>query len=399
VGVGAANSSTRSRALTVLGVAISLVLLGAVPSRAAASGFKWLCNPQSQTPTGAETAAQADPCLESRTATVITYSGTKRKKSIEPEAPSNGAPIDCFYLYPTVNDEDRENADPEKVGEPEKLVAREQASRFSQVCDVYAPIYPQVTLNAKHPLLYAGVAYEGAKVAFEQFIEQYDDGRGFVLIGHSQGAAVLKAIIHQYIEEHPELLDKMVSALILGGQVEVPKGKLVGGSFDDVPACQSAGQIQCVIAYSSFMTEPPEKSLFVRAFWSPEWEVLCVNPTIASQDGSEGPLYPYTPTTSMPGEKKYGRPAPKATTPWIAEPGLGTARCEDRNEASWLQVNLVEMPASVRAKRQKDHELPEEEGPEEKGYYWGLHRYDVNEALGNLVGAVEQQENTYLDEG
>jgi len=393
------RSGAAGRALAVAMVIASFAAAPALASaeEAATSASEepatWLCNPQKQ-------AAVEDPCLESRAATVVTYSGKTRKETIEPEAPSNGTPVDCFYVYPTVNDREGPNASAHTIGPEEELVAREQASRFSQVCKVYAPIYPQVTLLAKPPTVHeAEVAYQGAKAAFEEYMSTYNGGRGFVLMGHSQGADIVKAIIHKVIEEeHPEWLHQLVSAIILGGAVEVEDGEPAKGSFDEVPACKTEAETGCVIAYSSYYTEsPPEpapSSIFTRTIW-PGREILCVNPTLAKQKAtSKGHLYPYVPTTAMDGEAAGGQPAPEASTPWIAEPGLATAQCRHYDGATWLQVKLANMKASVEAERTADHELPEEQ--EYEGENWGLHRDDVNEALGNLVGTVEAEEATYL---
>ncbi|MGD1057041.1 MAG: DUF3089 domain-containing protein [Solirubrobacteraceae bacterium] len=384
----------------VFAVSIVVASFAAAPAGASAEEagpnkpvIHWLCNPQTQS-------AVEDPCLESRAATVVSYSGNTRKETIEPEVPSDGTPVDCFYVYPTVNDREGPNAKTEKSGPEEELVAREQASRFSQVCKVYAPLYPQVTLLAKPATVHeAEIAYQGVKAAFETYMAHYNGGRGFVLIGHSQGAAVLKAIIHKLIEEeHKAWLHQLVSAIILGGAVEVEAGEPANGSFDEVPACSTEAEAGCVIAYSSYYTEsPPEpapSSIFTRTIW-PGREVLCVNPTLTQQaKTSKGPLYPYAPTTTMNGQAASGQPAPKASTPWIAEPGLATAQCRRYDWATWLQVKLASMSAPVEAERKADNELPKEE--EYEGENWGLHRYDVNEALGNLVGTVEAEGKTYL---
>jgi Protein of unknown function (DUF3089) len=39
--------------------------------------------------------------------------------------------------------------------------------------------------------------------------------------------------------------------------VTVPVGKTVGGDFANIPACQTATQTGCVVAYSSFDATPP----------------------------------------------------------------------------------------------------------------------------------------------
>ncbi|HTN79059.1 MAG TPA: DUF3089 domain-containing protein, partial [Acidimicrobiales bacterium] len=56
-------------------------------------------------------------------------------------------PVDCFYVYPTVSTQAGPNADL-TIEPAEKTVAEAQASRFSSVCNVWAPMYRQVTLSS-----------------------------------------------------------------------------------------------------------------------------------------------------------------------------------------------------------------------------------------------------------
>jgi pimeloyl-ACP methyl ester carboxylesterase len=383
MGIGAVSSFTWSTvALAAVLVTTALVLLGGSPAPASAQSTVWLCRPGTDPVEGVP-----DPCESNRTATVVTYSGSTRHEAIEQPAPSNNAPVDCFYVYPTVSEQETNNANYE-VEQSEIQIAIDQASRFSQVCKVYAPIYPQLTLHAEGEGLSEIVEpYEAVLSAFKEYMSSYNDGRGIVLIGHSQGAAVLKALLRKYIEKNATIRSKLVSAIILGGQVEVPEGALTGGSFEKTPLCQQAAEIECVIAYSSFLNEPKWYSLFVHPAIK-GWEVACVNPTITTQDGAAGWLLPYAPTTRMPGEN--APPVPEAATPWVAEPGLAEARCEHKSGSAWLRVLPAATSEAVVAERKAKHEWPEEPKP-----LWGLHLYDVNEALGNLVDTVATEEQTY----
>src|SRR5262249_40326956 len=146
----------------------------------------------------------------------------------------------------------------------------------------------------------------------------------------------------------------------------------------------------CVIAYSSFLKEPPNPSLFGRpgsllggggtkGVENPQ--VLCVNPTVVAQGPFSGPTLAYYPTLNAFGGKFPGLlgavvQAPKASTPWVAAPAEYSARCEARNGASWLQLNL---------KKESD---PRERILETLGPEWGTHLVDVNVAYGNLIAAV-----------
>jgi hypothetical protein len=354
----------------------------------------WLCRP----------GLASDPCEASRTATVVSYEGTIRREALQPQVGHGAPPIDCFYAYPTVSTQPGPNANL-KIEPQETRVAVVQASRFSQDCRVYAPIYPQVTLNAigqprAASLLAAFKAYFGILEAWQEYLHRYNKGRGFVLIGHSQGALLLIQLIKEQIDANRALRKRLVSAILLGGNVLVPRGRIVGGSFHHVPACRSAAETGCVIAYSSFAKEPPAGAYFGRpgsplleAHGAPAGtQVLCVNPTLRIQNGRAGALLPYAPTTSSEAQPVAGSPAPQTRTPWVEETDLATAQCEHRNGASWLQISMTAPSEAVLQERTALQEVPAEAlGPD-----WGLHLDDVNEALGNLVSTVASECTTYV---
>jgi len=379
-------------------VARGLALLAALaaacaPAAARAEGATvWLCRP----------GLKSNPCLSPREATVVSYEGATRVQALQPAVKAPSPPIDCFYVYPTVSEQRTENANL-AIEAAETQVARAQASRFSQNCKVYAPVYEQVTLKALHR---GGAKPEGAVraylsvlAAFLEYLHRYNDGRGFVLIGHSQGALLLMQLIRERIDTNPALRRRLVSAIVLGGNVLVPEGRPVGATFKHVPACETVAQTGCVVAYSSFAREPPANAYFGRpgspllegGRAAPGTEVLCVNPTLAEQDGQAGDLLPYAPTARGARARNQAQ-APQAPTPWVEEVGLVTARCEHENGASWLQISPPEgVSADVIADRAAHHEQVQELlGPE-----WGLHVDDVNEALGNLVGMVAAEAARY----
>ena len=90
----------------------------------------------------------------------------------------------------------------------------------------------------------------------------YNNGRPIVFIGHSQGTMMLTRLIAAEVDPNPSLRSQLVSALLIGGNVKVPMGQDVGGDFQNIPACRSATQTGCVVAYSSFDEPPPADSFF-----------------------------------------------------------------------------------------------------------------------------------------
>jgi Protein of unknown function (DUF3089) len=357
--------------------AVALIVPG-IAASAASAETTWLCKP----------GIANNPCESSLTATVQLGNGSS---FTENAVDNKNAPIDCFYVYPTVSSQFTQNANLE-IDPEETQIAIDQASRFSQTCKVYAPIYPQLTIpaiNTPGGITPEGSAkaYIGAATAFGEYIEKYNKGRGFILIGHSQGAAILIHLIQEQFDTNtPQaavLRKLMVGAILLGGNVTVPKGKTVGGTFKNVPACQVAGQTHCVIAYSSFLKEPPNPSFFGRVSSSllggaateeeiKNNEVLCTNPSVLAGNAA-GPLLRYESTTPFPGLLAPFAPGAKGTTPWVADPGQYSGQCDRAGGATWLQLT----PTSSTDTREP---IIEALGP-----LWGTHLEDVDVALGNLV--------------
>jgi hypothetical protein len=356
-----------------------------VPAKTAVAGAAdrwgtvWLCRP----------GAAPDPCASSLTATVV---GPGARRSVRAAVPRR-ASVDCFYVYPTVSGQPTVNANL-AIDFRLTAVATSQAAPFSQVCRVYAPVYPQITLAAlDHParitLADALVAYRGVAAAFRDYLLHYNGGRGVVLIGHSQGAAILIRLMAQTFDRSSLLRRRLVSALLLGGNVTVAKGRTSGGSFTHIPACRTIRQTGCVVAYSSFTRKPSTHSEFGRAtsdagvrLLAPHHsmqglQVLCVNP--ASPEGGTAPLEPALPSFVL---TLLGDPFLAVRTPWVAFRGRYTGRCESVGDATWLQVTATRPGGEALLTRIQDPAL-------------GLHILDVNVALDDLVRLVRTEAGAY----
>ncbi len=248
-----------------------------------------------------------------------------------------------------------------RIEPEERNVAKAEASRFSQVCKVYAPMYPQLTKAAIDDPGHISVngfldAYEAIWKAFLDYKDHYNHGRGIVFIGHSQGAFLLSMLLQAEVDTEPQMMDRFVSALLPGGNITVQAGKNTGGDFRNIPACDKEDQIGCVVAYSSFASTPNEDSLFGRVN-SPinpfrqdtptKLSVLCVNP--AAPAGGVGALMPYLPTGNLNSLLGAGAwPSLNAGTPFVAYPDEFSARCETDGDATWLQVDKTNARAPAR---------------------------------------------------
>jgi Protein of unknown function (DUF3089) len=354
-------------------------------------GKTWLCKPGRQ-----------DACAVDLTTTIVAADGqlTREEWKANPSAP-----IDCFYVYPTVSMDPGGNSDM-NAGPEENGVIRAQFVRFASQCRVYAPLYRQATLTALraattgNPLAVdRALGYNDVVDAWNYYLQHDNNGRGVVLIGHSQGSGVLTQLIRNEIDGKPAQ-SKIVSALLLGTSLPVPKGKDVGGAFQHMPLCHSATQTGCVIAYASFRSTvpPPANSRFGRV-QGENMQAACVNP--AALGAGSGELHAYL---SAAGRSIVGsaaeppawvKPSKPIDTPFVSVPGLLTAQCVANDNGSYLEVTVHGNPADPRT----DDIAGDVMTNGEVNASWGLHLIDVNVAMGNLVDVVRQQGKAYLAAG
>ncbi len=68
----------------------------------------------------------------------------------------------------------------------------------------------------------SNIAYASLLAGWRDYIRHDNDGRPIVFIGHSQGAAILIRLLRTQVDPSPQLRRQLVSAIILGGNVQVP---------------------------------------------------------------------------------------------------------------------------------------------------------------------------------
>lgn len=351
-------------------------------------GETWLCRPGRQ-----------DACAVDLTTTVVSANGklTEEKWKANPNAP-----IDCFYVYPTVSLDATPNSDM-NAGPEELNVIKHQFARFGSQCRLYAPLYRQVTLSALRANLTGkpmtgvdrALGYNDVVDAWKYYLEHDNQGRGVVLIGHSQGSGVLTQMIRNEIDGKPAQ-ERLISALLLGTNLAVPKGKDVGGAFKNIPLCRAANQTGCAIAYAAFRANspPPANSLFGRA-QGEGMAAACTNP--AALGGGSGELRAYlgarrSANSSAAEPPPWVTPAQPINTTFVSVPGLLTAECVSSEKGSYLAVTVRGNQADPRA----DDIVGDVIRDGQAQANWGLHLIDVNLAMGNLVDIVGQQAKAYL---
>jgi hypothetical protein len=353
----------------------------------------WLCWP----------GKAGDACSVDMTTTVIRADGSS---SVETFKADPKAPIDCFYVYPTVSTDPGVVSDMTANAE-ELNVVRAQLARFGSKCRIFAPLYRQFTLTALRaavtgtPVPGANdpavrqVGYNDVLDAWNHYLATENKGRGVVLIGHSQGSGVLARLIAAEIDGKP-VQSRLVSALLLGSNVAVDKGKDTG-AFKSIPTCKSAGQTGCLVSYVTFRdtVPPPSNSRFGRVQNAAQ-EAVCVNP--ANLSGGPGELKAYLSNTaaqianSAAANPTWVKGKANPATPFVALPGLITASCVSKNGFNYLEAHINADPNDPRA----DDIAGDVRGPNgQVSADWGLHLIDANIAMGDLVEVVGRQAKAY----
>jgi hypothetical protein len=345
----------------------------------------WICSPGSK----------GDECQRSIDATEL---GKDNSQKAAKHVAATNPGFDCFYVYPTVNLTGPGNTTDLSVITPMLDPLLGQAARFTRICSVYAPLYRQQSLSSAPPSGDAGgngllgdpaLAQGDVEDAFQYYLDHFNKGRRFALIGHSQGSLRLIGVISKLIDGDATLRAKLISALLIGAldnTLYAPTGANVGGTFQNVPFCTSAGENGCVIAYNSYAKDspPPATSTFGHA---PTGNVNgCTNPSVLA--GNTGRYQgSYLPTSV--GNPIFAADTPKGSLPSVSTPfvlyrDFFTGACVEKNGVNYLEVNPDPAADDQRT-------IPPYRTSLVEGLGLGAHIYDYAFEEDDLIAAVDMQ--------
>lgn len=334
----------------------------------------WLCHPGK---------AGADACNTDLSVTVIETDNSTRLVGFEPAGDPG---FDCFYYYPTVSLDESWNSDAQPGPEEFNVIAN-QFARFGAACRLFAPVYRQRTLKELRNRMATGevradveLRYRDVLASWQHYMREENDGRGVILIGHSQGARMVAELLERHVLGSADR-DQLIAAYIIGAS---------GPAFDGLPPCTSGDQSGCLVNYVTFRAdaEPPATSRFGLASDTGQ-RAHCTNP--ADLDGSGGALKAILPArrAGMAEPYDYGV---SIDTPFVALPGLLTAECRSNASHDWLAVTVNADPGDPRTDTLYGDVIID--GAVQAD--WGLHLIDVNVAAGNLIALAAQQGQAWL---
>jgi pimeloyl-ACP methyl ester carboxylesterase len=358
----------------------SLTDVGTGPTLDYADPRLWLCRPGNH----------PDECDTDLDGTELLADGTRKPV---PHLKDPNPAVDCFYVYPTVK---LTSAGPMTDFAHYQIALDpllSQGAPFNQLCRMYAPLYRQagVVPGAGGAPMASGVMFnlglDDVRAAFKYYVEHLSQGRKFILVGHSQGAGMLTAMLAMDIDPDPALRARLVSAFLIGGGVTVPAGQAVGGSFKNVPLCTNPGQVGCVVAYNSFSKEYPASatSTFGRAADASQ-NVACTEPAALAgrlgmhYHGSFLPLKSENPTFTQDGRDQLPS---DLSTRFVVYRDVFRGECKTGAGESYLEIALDMAPDDPRPKPPYHNAAIEPA--------LGLHLVDYNLELDDLLETARLQ--------
>ncbi len=141
--------------------------------------------------------------------------------------------VDTFYIFATefIMGSFAEGAPDYGSLDNEEMIAGMEveylghATAYADSTNVFAPYYRQSGLKyagevfARDKSLDAalfGTPYDDITASLDYYFEHYNEGRPFIIAGHSQGSALVKLVLMRYFKEHPERYKRMVAAYVIG---------------------------------------------------------------------------------------------------------------------------------------------------------------------------------------
>jgi hypothetical protein len=140
--------------------------------------------------------------------------------------------VDTFYVYSTVYfDSSFEEGAPDyaALDIPEMMLGAlgeyvTNASVYEDSTNVFVPYYRQAGMRYANEVsktgnidaALSGISYDYMSAALDYYFEKCNNGRPFIIAGHSQGSAMVRYILKNYFKKHPEYYERMVAAYAIG---------------------------------------------------------------------------------------------------------------------------------------------------------------------------------------
>ncbi|TNE56531.1 MAG: DUF3089 domain-containing protein [Bacteroidetes bacterium] len=185
------------------------------------------------------------------------------------------AQVDVFFLHPTTltrNSDRSWNAalsDQALNAKTDSTTILYQATIFNGAGRVFAPRYRQAHLRSFYTRdtasadLALDLAYADVRAAFDYYLKHWNNGRPFIIAGHSQGGRHGMFLLRDLVETTP-LEDQLVAAYLVGWPVR-------DTFFRKLQPCDGPDATGCFCTWRTYERDFALKKAY-------EEDVICTNP-------------------------------------------------------------------------------------------------------------------------
>jgi len=202
-----------------VGIAFTLMVIVCTVGLAAGCGSK--------SNSGKSSASSSSSSASSSTSQNPDYSNSANWLAL-PSAKAAKKKVDVFFLYPTVYQQSSSSApmvcainNPQMQSGAKAAFSR-TATAFAPMANIYAPYYQQAAIQVltlpldQQQSIVGGMPTSDAIAAFDYFIKHYNNGRPFILAGHSQGSNIMINLMAQYMKKNPDVYKRMIASYVPG---------------------------------------------------------------------------------------------------------------------------------------------------------------------------------------
>ncbi|MBR4196334.1 MAG: DUF3089 domain-containing protein [Synergistaceae bacterium] len=143
---------------------------------------------------------------------------------------------DTFYINSTsyVFDSLKEDSPEYAPLDNEEMLARfpeeysAHATVFEECTNIFMPYYRQAGMivmkkswleTGDIDAAISGIPYSDITAALDYYFTNCNNGRPFIIAGHSQGSALVRLVLKKYFAEHPDYYKRMIAAYVIGYSV------------------------------------------------------------------------------------------------------------------------------------------------------------------------------------
>jgi hypothetical protein len=252
--------------------------------------------------------------------------------SLLPRGPA-AQPADVFFISPTTYDGGQHwNAPLDDAHANEhfrEVVAPNYVGPFVSVGRVYAPKYRQASLYSLLTLREDArearrFAYGDVQEAFRTYVQRYNGGRPFFLVGVEQGGTLGLRLLEQEVARDPTLSSRLVAAYLVDTVAPADR--------PPIPPCAERAQTGCMAAWARVSQgefDAAKRKLDRALVWDDRGELvnltprpaLCFNPVLGAVTDQPAPARLHLGAANATGLEWGARPA------FLAR--QVTAHCED----------------------------------------------------------------------